>query len=73
VKWLLTVSSDVDADAAAARLEEVGATVEYGPVPMDQDDQVLEVDGPADLPSRLAAEGEPWVKQVSPNSEQSLY
>ena len=70
-KWLLTVSDDVDVSTASGRLAEHGATVEYDPIPLGGKEQVLEVDGPDDLPSRLG--GEAWVKHVNNNSEQTLY
>jgi hypothetical protein len=73
MKWLLTVSSDVDVSTASERLAEHGATVEYDPIPLDATEQALEVDGPADLPARLAAGKNTWVKRVNTNSEQSLY
>jgi hypothetical protein len=73
VKWLLTVSRAVDDSTASDRLAKHGATVEFDPIPLDDDDKVLEVDGPADLPNRLAADDEDWVKRVSNNSEQELY
>lgn len=73
MKWLLTVSRDVDDSTASGRLAKHGATVEFDAIPLDDDDKVLEVDGPDDLPDRLAADDEAWVKRVSNNSEQDLY
>lgn len=73
MKWLLTVLSDVDVSTASERLAEHGATVEYDPIPLDANEKVLEVDGPADLPARLTAGGNAWVTRVNTNSEQTLY
>lgn len=73
VKWLLTVLSDVDTSTASARLAEHGATVEHDPIPLDANEQVFEVDGPADLPARLSAGENAWVKRVNTNSEQTPY
>jgi hypothetical protein len=73
VKWLLTVSNDVDASTASKRLAKHGASVTYDAIPLDGDDAVLEVDGPADLRTRLAEDGEEWVKNMHVDSEQTLY
>ena len=71
MKWLLTVSVDVDKFTVSGRLAEHGAVVEYDPIPLGDGEQVLEVDGPDDLPRRLDSQA--WVKRVNTNSEQTLY
>ncbi len=71
MKWLLTVSKDVDLSTASGRLAKHGAVVEYDPIPLGGHEQVLEVDGPDDLPERL--DDEAWVKKTNTNSEQTLY
>lgn len=71
-KWLVTTSSEQDLDALRRDVAaEGGSVIDSPPVPLDPEEQVLEVDGPDDLPSKL--ERYPSVRKVSPNSEIDLF
>jgi len=70
--WLVTFKGDVAPGAMRAILERVGVTHldDIDPIPCDGD-QVVEVEGPRDLPDRAAAV--PEIRAVHPSSEMSLY
>ncbi len=73
MKWLLTISAGTDVARIAPQLERLGCTLESEkPVPMDRGEQVVMVEGPPDLPSRLSDADVPVVK-ASPSSELELY
>ncbi len=71
--WLITTERAVDRAALADSLRALGCDLSEAfddPIPLD-DDQVFEVAGPNDLPSRLG--DLPLVKGIHPNSELTLY
>jgi hypothetical protein len=70
--WLVTFKGDLAPSAMRAILERIGATHldDIDPLPSDGD-QVVEVQGPRDLPDRAAAV--PEIRAVHPSSEMSLY
>ena len=73
MKWLITTPAGIDVQELLARLVAFGCTTDQGgtPIPLDQGEQVIEVEGPRDLPERAA--GEPGILKLSPNSELTLY
>jgi hypothetical protein len=73
VNWLITTRTSTDLVTLGQRLAALGCRVANAsnPIPLDQGQQTLEVEGPEDLPARLR--GDPDVIGVYPNSEQQLY
>jgi hypothetical protein len=73
MKWLLTVPVDTDIEALARDLSAIGAVVEDDePVPLGDHDKVVYVEGPQDLPSRLAGTNVE-VRGIDPNSELGFF
>lgn len=71
--WLVTVARDVDRTALADELNALDAAVRFDDaVPVGDDEQILFVDGPADLPVRVRQAGLP-VHSVHPDSDQTAY
>ncbi|AIR98308.1 hypothetical protein [Streptomyces glaucescens] len=71
MKWLLTVPADTDLGGLAARLSTVGVTLlDVAPVPLGDDEVVVQGEGPADLAARVADLGLPV--RVNPGSEFDL-
>ncbi|WP_327733946.1 hypothetical protein OG749_08730 [Streptomyces nojiriensis] len=71
MKWLVTVPVGTDLGELAARLSAVGGTLlDFGPVPLGDDEMALEAEGPPDLPARVAGLGLPI--KVNPSSELDL-
>lgn len=71
--WLVTASKAIDRTRLAIELQALGCDLPEAfdkPCPLD-DDEVYEVLGPDDLPSKLS--GKPGIKGVYPNSELTLY
>lgn len=73
MKWLVTTPASIDVEELLARLSALGCSADENPtpIPLDQGEQVIEVEGPHDLPERAAEE--PCILKVSPNSEFTLY
>jgi len=73
MKWLITTRTGADLDRLTARLAAWGCAVDrsQAPIPLAPDEQVIEVDGPRDLPQRVR--DDPQIVQVSPSSELTLY
>ncbi len=71
--WLLTVKKQVPPDEIDALLASWGCErdAEIPPVPLGDDEQVIAVTGPRDLPQMAAHEVR--VRKVSPNSPLTLY
>jgi hypothetical protein len=73
MKWLLTVPAGVDLDELRRALAGHGVTVaEDAPIPLDDEDHVVEAEGPPELPALLEHAGLRTVK-ASPSSELELY
>lgn len=73
MKWLLTVSADVDLDRLSRDLARHGITVDVDSrVPLDAGEQVVEAEGPAELPSQLEQE-RLGVLKASPSSDLELF
>ena len=72
MEWLLTVKSDVSLDQIDALLAGTGYTrTDTPPIPLGDDEQVIEVSGPRGLSDIV--ESEDWVLRVSPNSTMTYY
>ena len=73
MKWLITTPAGVDLSEIWARLAALGCSADENqePIPLDDTEQVIQVDGPRDLPKRTA--GEPRILKVHPDSELTLY
>lgn len=72
-KWLVTTKQRIDLVGLAKKLSEVGAAIasDEPPVPLEPDEQAIQVIGPGNLPARLqSVEG---VRGVYPISEIELY
>lgn len=73
MRWLLTVGKDVDLDELRGQLAGLGSTVDTESlVPLDEGEQAVPAEGPADLPARLALAGIHEVKAY-PDSELELH
>ncbi len=74
MKWLLTTRSNVDQDHLREELSKLETTLRGEPIPLEGDEQVLEADGPADLPARVDDSGAAAsIVKVSPDSGYELY
>lgn len=72
MEWLVTAKSDTRLEELEARLARWGGKLAgRPPVPLGDDEQVIEVTGPADLPSK--AQADDCIIKVSPNSPMTLY
>jgi hypothetical protein len=73
MRWLLTVSTDVDLDALTRDLANLDAEMSADdPVPLGQGEQAVGATGPHDLPQRISDAGLPVMK-VNPDSDMTLY
>ncbi len=71
-RWLITTSQDGDLDQLRKDVADYGGTVADEPaIPLDRGEQVVEAEGPDDLPERL--HGQRDVRKVSPDSDIDLY
>ncbi|MFE5482290.1 hypothetical protein [Streptomyces sp. NPDC056527] len=71
MKWLLTVPIGTALGDLATRLSTVGGTLlDVEPVPIGDDEMVVQAEGPHDLPTRVAGLGLPI--KVNPSSEFDL-
>ena len=73
MQWLVTTAGNTDLQVLIGILRKLDCTVadDAAPVPLDRDEKVLEVEGPADLPQRAAPV--PEIHGVYPSSELTLY
>ena len=70
--WLITFKKSISADELERILAQSGCTAEESPpIPLGEDEQVISVTGPPDLPRRL--QPEEGILKVSPNSPLTLY
>ncbi len=73
MKWLLTVRADVDLEEVRRELAAEGVTVDVGSlVPLGDDEQVVEAEGPAEIGEALERAGVEVVK-ASPSSDLELF
>ncbi len=71
-RWLITTAFDEDLSELRRSVEaEGGAVSDEPPIPLDRGEQVVEAEGPDDLPEKLRSH--PAVRKVSPDSEIELY
>jgi hypothetical protein len=71
-RWLITTSSESDLEELRRAITAHGGTVaDDAPIPLEPGEQVVEADGPDDLPARLREH--PAVLKVSPDSPKHLY
>jgi len=71
-RWLITTPAEGDLDELRRAVAAQGGTVaDDPPIPLGDGEQVVEADGPDDLPVRLR--GHPAVKKVSPDSPKHPY
>lgn len=73
MKWLITVDSSANLQKVYQELSALGCAFDEGrqPIPLGGDEQVIQLEGPEDLPSRV--EELTAIRKVSPNSELTLY
>ena len=73
MKWLVTIPVGLDIKQLQAKLAALGCSADKDlePIPLDNSEQVIEVEGPRDLPKRAAAEHE--ILKVSPSSDLTLF
>jgi hypothetical protein len=72
MRFLVTTSQEESLEELKNELAVHGGEMAANaPVPLDEGDQVLEVEGPDDLPQKI--EGLASVKKVSPDSEIDLH
>lgn len=70
--WLVTIKRGAPAAEIERELLRSGcAAIEAPPIPSGDDEQVVAVTGPKDLPARL--QGAPGIVGVHPNSALTLY
>ncbi len=73
MKWLLTVPAGIDLGELRRALAGHGVTVDTASrIPLDAGEQVVEAEGPPELPTMLERAGLETVK-ASPSSELELY
>jgi hypothetical protein len=73
MRWLVTTRAGADLESVRAKLSALGASADEAqePIPLDRDEQVIEVEGPPDLPARLSLDDD--VRKISPSSEMTYY
>lgn len=73
MKWLLTVRGDVDLEELRRELARDGIVVDVDScIPLDAGEQVVEAEGPDELPATLER-ANVGVLKVSPSSDLELY
>jgi hypothetical protein len=73
MKWLVTTKTNIDLDKLNLKLSSLGCEQKDNqtPIPLDNDEQVITVEGPSDLPDR--AKDEAGILKINPSSEMELY
>jgi hypothetical protein len=73
MRWLVTTPVDADMADVRATLSDLGCDVsDDPPTPLEGNEQVIHVNGPDDLPTKLPPESTSF-KGVYPDSEMELY
>lgn len=73
MRWLVTVSTDVDRGALDAAVSAAkGRLQNLDPVPLGEDEMAVFVDGPEDLPDQLRATSTDVIR-VNPDSDPQPY
>jgi hypothetical protein len=71
-RWLITISRRADLAELRREIAASGGVADSAPpTPLGDDEQVLEADGPDDLPARLGEH--PAVMKVSPDTPKHPY
>jgi hypothetical protein len=71
MEWLITTKANANLEDLEAKCAEWGCErTALPPIPLGEDEQVIEVTGPADLPRKVQG-GDPIIK-VSPSSPMTL-
>jgi hypothetical protein len=71
-RWLLTIGKDADLSALRRDVAERGGSINPDlAIPLDLNEQLVEADGPEDLPQRL--QDHPAIRKVSPESQKFPY
>jgi hypothetical protein len=71
-RWLITIALSCDLDELRGEIAAHGGTVgDDAPIPLGVDEQVVEADGPDDLPDLLREH--PAVTKVSPDTPKHPY
>lgn len=72
MEWLITAKADTNLEELESKLARWGGErTGLPPIALGEDEQVIEVSGPADLPSKAQADDS--IIKVSPNSPMTLY
>ena len=73
MRWLLTVQKGYDQTELRSRLAAWGCEISSAedPVPLSELEEVIEVDGPPNLPDRVQDDRQ--ILKVSPSSELQLF
>jgi hypothetical protein len=67
-RWLITTGADENLDSLRETVAQQGGVLgDSPPIPLDRGEQVVEAEGPEDLPEKL--ESHPGVRKVSPDSQ----
>lgn len=71
--WLITVKADADLEQLRIKLTAYGCEIarNLAPIPLEDNEQVIEIVGPSDLPQKVA--GDDSILGVFPNSELTLF
>jgi hypothetical protein len=73
MRWLLTLPAEIDLAELSRVLAGHGVAVDAGSqIPLDAGEQVVEAEGPAELPALLERAGLDKIK-ASPSSDLELY
>jgi hypothetical protein len=70
-RWLITTSDTSDLQELRRAIAAQGGAVTEEPIPLDAGEQVVEAEGPDDLPERLSQH--PAVLKVSPDTPKHPY
>jgi hypothetical protein len=72
MQWLITTKADTNLEELESRLAELGCErTGSPPIPLGEEEQVIEVSGPANLLKKVRSEG--LNLKVSPSSPMTLY
>jgi hypothetical protein len=72
MQWLITTKANTNLEELESRLAEWGCErTGSPPIPLGEEEQVIEVSGPANLPEKVRREG--LNLKVNPSSSMTLY
>lgn len=69
MKWLITTKRTIDLKSLLRDLDDLGCDSQAcgDPIPLDSGEQVIEIEGPDDVPER--AKSKPSILAIHPSSE----